>query len=107
MPKTATTATQVGVLIQNLPAGTELGFASFYLVYDKANLTLSNFVWDNTVLDTKGVDTEFADGTNTSAVRISASGSVSATKPILTLMSPPPPAQRAESTPSPSRPPTS
>jgi hypothetical protein len=81
----STASQQLGVLVRNLPAGTQLGFASFYLLYDKTKLELSNFVFDSTVLDTKGVDTEEPDGINVSAARISATGNVDPNRPLLTF----------------------
>jgi hypothetical protein len=85
LSKNAATAQTVGILVKDLPAGGTFAFASFYLVWDKTKLELSNFVWDATILDSPGVDTPFADGLNVSHAKIMATGTLSNTKPLVTF----------------------
>lgn len=85
LSKDATTGETVGILVKDLPAGSSFAFASFYLVWDKTKLDLSNFVWDSTVLDSPGIDTPFADGLNISHAKVAATGTLSNTKPLVTF----------------------
>jgi hypothetical protein len=85
LAKNTTTPQTVGILVKDLPSGSTFAFASFYLVWDKTKLDLSNFVWDTTVLDAAGIPTPFADGLNISAAKVAATGTLSNTKPLVTF----------------------
>ncbi|MDI9583404.1 MAG: FlgD immunoglobulin-like domain containing protein [Acidobacteriota bacterium] len=83
--KTDTSTQNVGIFVKSFPAGTDLGGALFLLQYDTNALEISNVVFDNTILDLKGLDTPVPGGLSISANKLMATGTVSDAKALVTF----------------------